>query len=73
MFGIFATPTPPASYAGVMQADKDKFNRFFHHMLGAGVHLAPSAYEAGFVSAAHTPDIIATTLQAADAAFASLG
>ena len=73
MFGIFATPTPPASYADVMKADKDKFNRFFHHMLGAGVHLAPSAYEAGFVSAAHTADVIATTLNAADAAFVSLG
>ena len=73
MFGIFATPQPPASYADVMQADKERFNRFFHQMLDAGVHLAPSAYEAGFVSAAHSADVIATTLKAADQAFASLG
>jgi glutamate-1-semialdehyde 2,1-aminomutase len=73
MFGIFATPTPPASYADVMQADKERFNRFFHKMLDAGVHLAPSAYEAGFVSAAHSAEVIAATLKAADAAFASLG
>ena len=73
MFGIFATPKPPASYADVMLADKERFNRLFHKMLDAGVHLAPSAYEAGFVSSAHTAEVIATTLQAADAAFASLG
>ena len=73
MFGIFATPTPPASYADVMQADKERFNRFFHKMLDAGVHLAPSAYEAGFVSSAHSGEVIAASLDAADAAFASLG
>ncbi len=72
MFGLFASPKPPASYAEVMQADKETFNRFFHHMLDAGVHLAPSAYEAGFVSAAHTEAVIETTLIAAEAAFKSL-
>ena len=72
MFGLFASPKPPASYAEVMQADKEKFNRFFHKMLDAGVHLAPSAYEAGFVSAAHTQSVIDETLTAAEQAMQSL-
>jgi glutamate-1-semialdehyde 2,1-aminomutase len=54
-----------------MQCDKDRFNRFFHVMLEHGVYLAPSAYEAGFVSAAHTPADIEATLAAARAAFAA--
>ena len=66
MFGVFFRATPPASYAEVMQSDKDAFNRFFHAMLEAGVYLAPSAYEAGFVSAAHGEAEIAATVQAAD-------
>ena len=73
MFGIFASPEPPVSYAEVMQADKERFNRWFHHMLNAGVHLAPSAYEAGIVSAAHSADDIAATLKAAEEGFAALG
>jgi len=72
MFGIFASPRPPTNYAEVMQADKELFNRFFHLMLDAGVHFAPSAYEAGFVSAAHAPEVIKATLEAAKAAFAQL-
>jgi glutamate-1-semialdehyde 2,1-aminomutase len=72
MFGLFASPKPPANYAEVMQADKELFNRFFHLMLDAGVHFAPSAYEAGFVSSAHAPDVIAATLDAARASFARL-
>jgi glutamate-1-semialdehyde 2,1-aminomutase len=72
MFGIFASPGPPTNYAEVMQADKELFNRFFHLMLAAGVHFAPSAYEAGFVSAAHDPATIKATLDAAKAAFAQL-
>jgi glutamate-1-semialdehyde 2,1-aminomutase len=66
MFGVFFRASPPASYAEVMQSDKDAFNRFFHAMLEAGVYLAPSAYEAGFVSAAHGEAEIAATVQAAD-------
>jgi glutamate-1-semialdehyde 2,1-aminomutase len=73
MFGLFSRATPPANYADVMASDKDLFNRFFHQMLDAGVHFAPSAYEAGFVSAAHTNQVIAATLEAARQAFASLG
>ena len=72
MFGVFARATPPTSFAGVMQSDKALFNRFFHHMLDAGVHFAPSAYEAGFVSSAHSPDAIDFTIDAAAAAFATL-
>jgi glutamate-1-semialdehyde 2,1-aminomutase len=73
LFGIYFRSTPPASFAEVMQCDKDRFNRFFHAMLERGVYLAPSAYEAGFVSAAHTPREIEETLVAARAAFAGLG
>jgi glutamate-1-semialdehyde 2,1-aminomutase len=52
-----------------MQCDKDRFNRFFHAMLERGVYLAPSAYEAGFVSAAHGATDIEATLAAAREAF----
>ena len=69
MFGLYFRAAPPASYAEVMQCDREAFNRFFHAMLDAGVYLAPSAYEAGFVSAAHTPGDIDATLSAARAAF----
>ena len=70
MFGIYFRTSPPASFAQVMQADKERFNRFFHEMLKRGVYLAPSAYEAGFVSAAHGGAEIEETLAAARAAFA---
>jgi glutamate-1-semialdehyde 2,1-aminomutase len=70
MFGLYFAATPPTSYAEVMACDKDAFNRFFHAMLEAGVYLAPSAFEAGFVSAAHTHADIAATVAAADAIFA---
>jgi glutamate-1-semialdehyde 2,1-aminomutase len=55
-----------------MQADRSRFNRFFHEMLSRGVYLAPSAYEAGFVSAAHGSAEISATLEAARAAFAAV-
>ena len=72
MFGIFASPLPPSNYAEVMGADKPLFNRFFHFMLDAGVHFAPSAYEAGFVSSAHDAQTIDFTIDAATRAFAAL-
>ena len=72
MFGLYFSATPPASYAEVMQCDKEKFNRFFHAMLDEGVYLAPSAFEAGFVSAAHGDAEIAATLEAARRAFAKI-
>jgi glutamate-1-semialdehyde 2,1-aminomutase len=72
MFGVYFRAQPPASYAEVMECDRDAFNRFFHACISRGVYFAPSAYEAGFVSVAHAPDIIADTLTAADAAFAGM-
>src|SRR5262249_46290537 len=62
MFGLYFSPSVPTSYAQVMQCDKARFNAFFHAMLDRGVYLAPSAYEAGFVSAAHDANDIAATL-----------
>ncbi len=70
MFGLYFSATPPTSFAEVMQCDKEAFNRFFHAMLEAGHYLAPSAFEAGFVSAAHTEADIAATIAAAEAIFA---
>ncbi|OGA05325.1 MAG: glutamate-1-semialdehyde-2,1-aminomutase [Betaproteobacteria bacterium RIFCSPLOWO2_02_FULL_62_17] len=69
MFGLYFRATPPTSFAEVMQCDKERFNRFFHAMLERGVYLAPSAYEAGFLSASHGNGEIAATLAAAAAAF----
>ncbi len=70
MFGIYFAAEVPDSYDAVMASDKECFNRFFHAMLDAGIYLAPSAFEAGFVSAAHKPEDIAATIAAAEAAFA---
>jgi len=72
MFGLYFRAVPPSSYAEVMQCDTVAFNRFFHAMLERGVYLAPSAYEAGFVSAEHSEADIETTIAAADAAFHSM-
>jgi glutamate-1-semialdehyde 2,1-aminomutase len=72
MFGLYFAAAAPDSYAKVMQCDKERFNRFFHAMLDDGIYLAPSAYEAGFVSAAHSDADIALTIEAAERAFASL-
>ncbi len=73
MFGIYFRDAAPKSFAEVMQCDRERFNRFFHAMLDQGVYLAPSAYEAGFVSAAHGSAEIDATLAAARAAFSKLG
>ena len=73
MFGIYFAGAVPASYARIMATDKDRFNRFFHAMLDRGVYLAPSAFEAGFVSAAHDGAAIAETVAAARQAFALVG
>jgi glutamate-1-semialdehyde 2,1-aminomutase len=72
MFGLYFRAAPPASFAEVMQCDKERFNRFFHEMLTRGVYLAPSAYEAGFVSAAHGAAEIEATLAAARESFKAL-
>jgi glutamate-1-semialdehyde 2,1-aminomutase len=70
MFGFFFTGELPCSYGEVMATDAARFNRFFHAMLERGVYFAPALYEAGFVSAAHTPADIAATLEAARASLA---
>jgi glutamate-1-semialdehyde 2,1-aminomutase len=72
MFGLYFAPRVPASFAQVMQGDTKRFNAFFHAMLDAGVYFAPSAYEAGFVSIAHTDAVIDATLDAAHGAFTTL-
>jgi len=72
MFGLYFAKRVPDSYDAVMGCDKERFNHFFHAMLDAGVYLAPSAFEAGFVSAAHGDDDIAQTVRAAERAFASV-
>ncbi len=71
MFGFFFAEQLPQHFAAVMASDKERFNRFFHTMLNAGVYLAPALYEAGFVSAAHTPEDIRATLAAARDALAT--
>ncbi|NOS96515.1 MAG: glutamate-1-semialdehyde 2,1-aminomutase [Methylotenera sp.] len=72
MFGLYFCEKCPTSFNEVMQSDKEAFNKFFHSMLDSGIYLGPSAFEAGFVSAAHTDEDIAVTLQAAKKAFALL-
>jgi len=72
MFGIYFRDRVPTSYAEVLECDREKFNRFFHAMLEAGVYLAASAYETGFVSAAHSDADIDATIAAASDCFAKL-
>lgn len=71
MFGLYFSEQIPQNFAEIAQCDKTAFNRFFHTMLNAGIYLAPSAFEAGFVSAAHSDDDIASTLRAAEQALRS--
>ncbi len=72
MFGLFFADNPVTSFAEVTACDEDIFKRFFHAMLSRGVYLAPSMYEAGFVSSTHTEAVIEKTLDAAKASFQSL-
>ena len=69
LFGLYFRATPPTRFGEVMQCDAARFNRFFQAMLARGVYLAPSAYEAGFVSTAHGAAEIDETLAAAREAF----
>jgi glutamate-1-semialdehyde 2,1-aminomutase len=71
MFGFFLLESLPQNYPQVMKTDSPAFNRFFHAMLGSGVYYAPALYEAGFVSAAHTDEDIAATVDAAARFFKS--
>ncbi|SEH06924.1 glutamate-1-semialdehyde 2,1-aminomutase [Candidatus Venteria ishoeyi] len=73
MFGLFFTDAGQVdNFAQATACNQEQFNRFFHGMLNAGVYLAPSAYEAGFVSSAHSDEDIAATLAAAEQVFSSL-
>ena len=72
MFGIYFADAVPKSYAEVTRADVKQFGKFFHRMLDAGCYLAPSAFEAGFVSAAHSNADIDDTIAAARRAFEGL-
>jgi glutamate-1-semialdehyde 2,1-aminomutase len=70
MFGLFFSEEQKiTTFAQVMQCDQNLFKRFFHAMLEQGIYLAPSAFEAGFVSAAHTDEDLEKTLDIAEAVF----
>ena len=74
MFGLFFTDAPKVdTYAQAVACDTAAFSRFFHAMLERGVFLAPSAFEAGFVSSAHDRETLDATLAAAREAFAVVG
>ncbi|HSG98319.1 MAG TPA: glutamate-1-semialdehyde 2,1-aminomutase [Woeseiaceae bacterium] len=73
MFGfVFTDEGPVRSYAQVAAADVERFKKFFHGMLDAGIYLAPSAFEAGFVSIAHSDDDLDETVVAAAKVFEAL-
>ncbi|MCW2477396.1 glutamate-1-semialdehyde 2,1-aminomutase [Candidatus Symbiopectobacterium sp. NZEC151] len=73
MFGLFFTDAPSVTcYQDVTQCDVERFKRFFHLMLAEGVYLAPSAFEAGFMSLAHSQQDIENTIAAARRCFAQL-
>lgn len=73
MFGLFFTGEESVSrYTQVIACNQERFKQFFHGMLAAGIYLAPSAFEAGFISSAHTDAVIDETLEAAAKVFATL-
>jgi glutamate-1-semialdehyde 2,1-aminomutase len=72
MFGLYFSETPPNNYAEMMAGDRARFNVFFHAMLDEGVYFAPAAFEAGFVSAAHSDEVIDATIDAARRVFKTL-
>ena len=72
MFGFFLLPELPQNYPAVMKSDSARFNLLFHGLLERGVYIAPALYEAGFVSAAHSDEDLAQTLDAARQVFSLL-
>jgi len=73
MWGFFFMQEAPRSYAEAKGTDVERFRRFFHEALARGVYLAPSAFEAAFVSAAHTPDVVNETLARLEDALRAAG
>lgn len=67
--GFYLLDSLPQNYGQVMKTDNARFNQLFHGLLDRGVYIAPALYEAGFVSAAHTDEDIATTVAAARETF----
>lgn len=72
MFGLYFREKLPTNYAEVMEADRDRFSLYFHGMLSRGIYLAPSAFEAGFVSAMHDAKDIEATISAAHEVFQTI-
>ena len=72
MFGLYFAKSVPTSYAQVTASDIEAFKRFFHLMLDNGVYLAPSAYEAGFISMAHDDAVLDAMFLAAEKSFATM-
>ena len=72
MFGLYFLEKCPQGFNDVMKSDTKRFNVFFHSMLDQGVYFAPSVFEAGFVSIAHTDEVIQETIEAAKKAFAKV-
>ncbi|SKZ40012.1 glutamate-1-semialdehyde-2,1-aminomutase [Mycobacteroides abscessus subsp. abscessus] len=73
MFGLYFTDQDDiTSFDSMLKCDVDAFRKFFHGMLQRGVNLAPSAFEAGFISFAHSDEDIAFTIQAAKETFAEM-
>lgn len=72
MFGLYFSGSLPQNYADMAASDIDSFKRFFHGMLDGGVAFGPSAYEAAFVSAAHTPELVEETVGIAAKVFAAM-
>ena len=72
MFGLYFSKTPPNSFDEVMKSNRENFKKFFHLMLNKGIYFGPSAFEAGFVSAAHNDNDIELTLDAVKQSFEHL-
>jgi glutamate-1-semialdehyde 2,1-aminomutase len=72
MFCCYFTSEPVGDLAGAMKCDRERFKKYFHAMLEAGIYLAPSQFEAGFISTAHTAEDIEKTLSAATKAMKAL-
>jgi glutamate-1-semialdehyde 2,1-aminomutase len=72
MIGMFFSEKPVTNFTEAKESNTERFKRFFHEMLNRGVYLAPSPFEAGFLSTCHTKDVIDKALEAADESLATL-